>query len=207
MARARTITGSGRPRDPELERRVARAALTVFGRVGWPGFTLDAVAVEAGAGKASIYLRWPNKQAVLVDALHSYIGQVTDVDTGSLHGDLLELARQFLAFYLGDVGKAVLRLGPETRAVPELAEHFDTLWRSQVSTGREIVRRGIARGDVGPDTSATLLLDCLVGGVTNHILTTPPELEAAVAANADQYAADLVEFLLRSLSAPSPPHS
>lgn len=65
------------------------------------------------------------------------------------------------------------------------------------------MRRGIARGDVYPGTSSTLLLDCLVGGVTNHILTTPPELEAAVAANADQYAHDLVEFLLRSVATPT----
>ena len=29
----------GRPRDPELEARVQRAALQVFGEVGWRGLT------------------------------------------------------------------------------------------------------------------------------------------------------------------------
>lgn len=199
MTRSAPATSPGRPRDPELERRVAQAALTVFGEVGWRGFTIDAVAREAGVGKASIYLRWSDKQGVLLDALHSQLGHIADADTGSLRGDLVELARQMLRLYLGDLGRAALRLGHEAHAIPELAEQYDAQRRAQVTAARAMVRRGIARGDIDADTSVTLLLDCLVGGATTHVLTTPPELEAQLVANADRYAEDLVDFLLRAV--------
>lgn len=199
MTTSAPATSPGRPRDPELERRVARAALTVFGEVGWRGFTIDAVAREAGVGKASIYLRWSDKQGVLLDALHSQLGHIADADTGSLRGDLVELARQMLRLYLGDLGRAALRLGNEAHAIPELAEQYDAHRRAQVTAARAMVRRGIARGDIDADTPVTLLLDCLVGGATTHVLTTPPELEAQLVANADRYAEDLVDFLLRAV--------
>lgn len=193
-------TSQGRPRDPELERRVAQAALTVFGEVGWRGFTIDAVARAAGVGKASIYLRWDDKQSLLIDALTNRLGHVADVDTGTLRGDLVALARQMLETYLGDTGRAALRLGHEARAIPELAEHFDALRRAQTMAARAMVRRGITRGEIDPDTSVTLLLDCLVGGATNHVLSTPPELEAQLAGNVEGFAEDLVAFLLRAVT-------
>nr|WP_308251836.1 TetR/AcrR family transcriptional regulator [Pseudonocardia sp. KRD291] len=196
-----TSTPSGRPRDPDLEQRVARAALAVFGEAGWRGFTVDAVARRAGVGKASIYLRWTDKQGVLIAALESYLGRVADVDTGTLHGDLVALACQMLELYLGDAGRAAMRLGHEARAIPELAPYFDTLTRSQTGAARAMVRRGIARGDVDADTSVTLLLDCLVGGAMNHVVTTPPEFEAQLAVNVERYARELVDFLFRAVAA------
>lgn len=43
----------GRPRDPDVDRRIIEAALQVFGLSGWSGFSMEAVARTAGVGKAS----------------------------------------------------------------------------------------------------------------------------------------------------------
>lgn len=59
----------GRPRNPDLEARALRATLDVFGVKGWTGLTIDEVAARARVGKSSIYLRWPDKAALLADAL------------------------------------------------------------------------------------------------------------------------------------------
>src|SRR5579871_5264860 len=74
----------GRPRDPDVDRRIAQAALDLFGDAGWAGFAMEAVARRAGVGKASLYLRWSSKEALLVDALSLRMARVTDVDTGTL---------------------------------------------------------------------------------------------------------------------------
>jgi len=87
---------AGRPRDPDVDRRVADAAITLFGEAGWAGFSFEAVARQASVGKASIYLRWQTKEALLVQALRLRVGIIDDVDTGSLRGDLIRLARQIL---------------------------------------------------------------------------------------------------------------
>jgi len=61
--------GRGRPRDPQLERRALRATLEIFSEKGWTGLTLDEVATRAKVGKSSLYLRWPDRQALLAAAL------------------------------------------------------------------------------------------------------------------------------------------
>jgi AcrR family transcriptional regulator len=196
-----TPTAPGRPRDPEVDRRIAQAALDVFGDAGWAGFAMEAVAKRACVGKASLYLRWSNKEALLTDALTAGLPQVSDVDTGTLHGDLVELATQMLDLYAGASSRAALRLPLEVASIPGVAEHYDALRRAQVLAARAIVKRGIARGELPASTSVTLLLDTLVGGAMMHALTTPPEKRAALARDTASHARRLVDFLLHSVTA------
>jgi AcrR family transcriptional regulator len=191
---------AGRPRDPDVDRRVADAAITLFGESGWAGFSVEAVAKRASVGKASIYLRWPTKEALLVDALRLRVGVIDDVDTGSLREDLVRLARQILDLYLGDAGRAALRLGLEGDLIPGLADQLSALRTSQVRAARGIVRRGIRRGEIPEGTSITLLLDTLVGGATTHVQTTPKEMLETLRAGAARYAEQLVDFLLGAVN-------
>ncbi|WP_229074257.1 TetR/AcrR family transcriptional regulator [Actinoplanes sp. DH11] len=191
---------AGRPRDPEVDERITRAAAELFGAHGWAGFSVDAVARRAGVGKASIYLRWPNKEALLATALATRLSGVRDIDTGSVRDDLVALARQVLGAFLGADGGAVLRLTLEAASVPAGQEHLDRFRGSQAAAARAIVRRGIDRGQLGPDTSVTLLLDTISGGALNHALVTPARLRDQVAAGADRYAEELVDFVLSAVT-------
>jgi AcrR family transcriptional regulator len=192
-------TPTGRPRDPGVDRRITQAAVEVFGEAGWAGFSLEAVARRAGVGKASIYLRWQTKERLLGDALAARVANVADADTGTLRGDLVHLARQLLELHVGDTHPTVLRLGVEAASIPEVARRWADLRESQVLAARAMVRRGIRRGDVPADTSVTLLLDTLCGGVLMHVITTPTQLREQLAADVDGYANRLVDFLLRSV--------
>jgi len=191
---------AGRPRDPDVDRRVADAAITLFGETGWAGFSVEAVAKRASVGKASIYLRWPTKEALLVEALRLRVGIIDDVDTGSLREDLIRLARQILDLYLGDAGRAALRLGLEGDLIPGLTDQLSALRTSQVLAARGIVRRGIRRGEIPEGTAITLLLDTLVGGATTHVQTTPEQMREALRAGAARYAEQLVDFLLGAVN-------
>jgi len=191
----------GRPRDPDVDRKIAQAALDLFGEAGWTGFAMEAVARRAGVGKASLYLRWSSKQALLVDALSLRMARVTDVDTGTLRGDLTEFAVQMLDLYAGPASRAALRLSLEADAIPGVAEHYKEMGRSQVLAARAMVRRGIARGELATDTPVTLLLDTLAGGAMMHALTTPADHRASLTRDIRAHAERLVSFLLRAVSA------
>ncbi len=193
-------THAGRPRDPEVDRRVADAAVALFGEAGWAGFSVEAVAKRACVGKASIYLRWTTKEALLVDALRRRVGTIAEVDTGSLRGDLVKLACQMLDLYLGDAGRAALRLRLEGDLIPGLAEQLNALQTSQVLAARGIVRRGIRRGEIPEGTSITLLLDTLVGGATTHAHAAPKDLRDTLRAGTTRYAEQLVDFLLTAVN-------
>ncbi len=198
-----THVAPGRPRDPGVDRRIAQAALDLFADVGWAGFAMEAVARRAGVGKASLYLRWSTKEALLADAVTWRLARVSDVDTGTLHGDLVELATQILDIYAGDTSRVALRLGLEADAIPGVAEHYAAMRQAQARGARAIVRRGIRRGELAAGTSVTLLLDTLVGGAMMHAMSTPPDRRAGPARNVGVHAERLVDFLMRGQHPPA----
>lgn len=191
-------SAAGRPRDPTVDQRVLAAAAEVFGEDGWGKFTVDSVARRAGVGKASIYLRWPNKEALLVSAIEGRISTIADIDTGNIRDDLIQLAEQLLGSYFGESGPATIRLTMETNWVPEVAEHMAALRQSRVLSGRAIARRGIARGELPKGTSVTLLLDTICGACLNQALVATDHLRAKMEAKLPEYAAELVDFVLAS---------
>ena len=190
----------GRPRDPDVDRKIAQAALDLFGEAGWAGFAMDTVARRAGVGKASLYLRWSSKEALLTDAVRLRMSRVTDADTGTLRGDLTEFAVQMLDLYAGPSSRAALRLALEGDAIPGVAEHHQGIRRSHVLAARAIVRRGIDRGELSPDTPVTMLLDTVAGGAMMHALSTPPDRKASLNRDIRAHAEQLVSFLLRAVS-------
>ena len=194
----------GRPRDPDLDRRIAQAALDVFGDAGWAGFAMETVARRAGVGKASLYLRWSGKEALLTDAVTLRFPPVGDADTGTLRGDLTELAVQMLDLYAGRSSRAALRLTLEAELIPGVAEYYAGVRLSAVLAARAMVRRAVERGELTPDVEETLLLDTLTGGAMMHALTTPPERRADLARHSRAHAERLVGFLLRAVSGPPP---
>jgi AcrR family transcriptional regulator len=187
-----------------VDRRIAQAALDLFAESGWAGFAMETVARRAGVGKASLYLRWSSKEAMLADAVTLRLARVADVDTGTLRGDLVELATQMLDVYAGETGRAALRLGLEAAAIPGVAEHYEDMRQARVLAARAIVRRGIDRGELAADTPVTVLLDTLAGGAMMHAMATPPELRGELAARTADYAAQLVSFLMQAVIPPGP---
>ncbi|GAA1615397.1 TetR/AcrR family transcriptional regulator [Actinoplanes couchii] len=198
-----TGTTGGRPRDPEVDRRIARAALDVFGDTGWAGFAMETVARRAGISKPTLYLRWSNKEALLTEALTTNLATISAVDTGTLRGDLVEVAAQMLNLYTGEAGRAALRLSLEANSVPGVADRYRQLRRSQVNAARDIVRRGIARGELSPETSVPLLLETLLGGAMMHALNLPPGRAPQARAQARR----MVDFLLNAVAAPARPRA
>lgn len=194
-----TSGGAGRPRDPLLVERVQRAACNLYGRVGWSGFSIDAVAREAKVGKSSIYLRWPDHTTLLLETLESRIDLPFDTDTGTLRGDLLVLSRSILSILFGEYGDVVIRLSAEARAVRELAPRWEAFTAANATAIRAIAQRGIDRGELPRDAPVTTLLDALFGGLLMHLLATPPSRVKRLAADADSYAEGLVDVILAAV--------
>jgi AcrR family transcriptional regulator len=82
--------------SPATDRAVREATLALLNDVGYAGLRVQDVAARAGVGKAALYRRWPSKAAL---ALHHVIGDLRPReyrDTGSLRGDLREVAADFV---------------------------------------------------------------------------------------------------------------
>ncbi|HKC23858.1 MAG TPA: TetR/AcrR family transcriptional regulator [Thermoanaerobaculia bacterium] len=90
---------AGRPQDSGRTREILRSAVELLAEVGYDRLTMDAVAERAGAGKATLYRRWPSKSRLVVDAVADFtpFPEGDDVDSGSLADDL----RHALGLYMG----------------------------------------------------------------------------------------------------------
>ncbi|GAA2688953.1 MULTISPECIES: TetR/AcrR family transcriptional regulator [Nonomuraea] len=59
----------GRPRDPEADEQIMRAALELFVERGVEGANVEQIAKRAGVAKVTIYRRWSSKEELLIQAI------------------------------------------------------------------------------------------------------------------------------------------
>jgi AcrR family transcriptional regulator len=188
----------GRPRTPGAERRILDAALEEYGERGWAGFTMDAVARRAGVGKSTVYLRWQDKDSLLIDAVDARTGGIEDVDTGSFHGDLVALSANLFRHYLDPAGWATLRLAVDAAASPSALGTFSARVADQHTAAvLRIVARAVERGETTPDLDVASLVFSLYGAVTMQTLTLAGRDRQLPDAEIHQRVTDLVTFLLR----------
>ena len=151
----------GRPRDPSRDGVIRAAILRLLADVGYGSLTMDAVAAQAGVGKATIYRRWRTKEDLVVDTiaeLHHLEG--APPDTGSLESDLRALLHSLVAVVTGPLGAATLSLLSTVPHQPALAEAFRAgpigAWRAAFDeVWARAEKRGEVRGDAGALTAET----------------------------------------------------
>ena len=149
----------GRPRDPSRDGVIRAAILRLLAEVGYGALTMDAVAAEAGVGKATIYRRWRTKHDLVVDTL-SDINRAIAVppDTGSVESDIRALMDLIATTVQSPAGAAIRSLLPAMQYQPALVDAFRNgplaVWRSAFSA---MWARAEARGEVraGMDKSVT----------------------------------------------------
>lgn len=208
---AKGQAGRGRPADPDIERRVIAAALSVYGEVGWAGFTLDRVARRAPVGKAALYRRWPTKEDLLLAALeHLAEPPEEDADPTDLRGCLIKMAEQVIDMFVGPKALVLPRVLIEASQYPA---HFDemvqNIVRARFGRARIIIQAAIDRGELPALTPPELIIDAIMGRVISLIVLTPGAQRATVNARRDFYAASITDFVLQAVtrSAPRTPAS
>jgi len=183
-----------------FEERVFDAAIAVYAEEGWRGFNFDAVSRRSGVGKAGIYRRWKTRGDLLRETLEARWYRVDTIDTGSLRGDLTALAHQNLRMRTARYNAAALQIDVDTYRSAEVRGFTQAYTEAAVRQARAIIRRAIERGELPANANASLILDVLIGAVTNHVMTTPPKLWKTMLAKLDDWVDTLVSFILRGVS-------
>src|SRR4051794_26351986 len=168
-------TRGGRPRDPSRDGVIRAAILRLLAEVGYGALTMDAVASEAGGGKATIYRRWRTKQDLVVDTI-SDLNQFVAAppDTGSIEGDLRAMMHLVAEATHSPAGAAIRSLLPAMQYQPSLVEAFRqgplSEWRRAYgemwarAEARGEVRPGLAQAGTAEGTSALIVQRGLLPG-------------------------------------------
>lgn len=166
----------GRPRDPSCDAKIIQATLALLADDGYDGVTMEAVAARAGVGKATLYRRYPGKEALVVDALATLSDTVPRGAGGGLRDDLIALVASTVRTTNSPAGRLLPRLVSAAVDNPGLLERY----REQVITPRrrrfaEVLLAGIRSGELRADLDVEQTIDLLVGPVLYRSLLRPQE--------------------------------
>jgi AcrR family transcriptional regulator len=171
---------TSRPRvEGDREDEILDATVRLIMEVGYDRLTMDAVAREARASKATLYRRWETKPSLVVEALvrAKNSPHVEDHDTGSLRTDLI-------ATFCGNQGMSQAGTGVLGSVItamttdPEFAERFrEQFIRPKIEVTRAIYRRAQERGEISADLDLEVIGPALAGIVLHRtfILGVPPD--------------------------------
>jgi len=135
----------GRPRSQSAKQAVLDAAALRLCEVGFAGLSVGSIAERAGVSKATIYRWWPNKGALVVEAVGALArGAVPEPDTGSLDGDVRAALDDLLAFMASPLGGVVEALAAASQRNPELLQALEDRF---LAGRREMVSKVLARAE------------------------------------------------------------
>ena len=179
----------GRPRSEECRDAVLKAAMELVQEDDLRRVSVDRISARSGVSKATIYRRWPNKTAVLVDAfLHQMTVDAPVADTGSAAEDFRLTLRGIVRFHSSPIGAIYAQLVGEAHFNPTERERIRThLMAVRRAAMREIWDRGVARGELDPTIDVEVALGLMFGPppmyrrAVAHAALTPAYADAIVA--------------------------
>src|SRR4029079_12166865 len=158
----------GRPRRAAIDAAIVRAAVDLMTEVGVQGTTLSAVAERAGVARATVYLRWPSRSALIGAAARAAVGGAVR----PLTEDIEENIRVGAAFVqrvfelpatpvvLPEIIRSVLANPPEIR--------FDAVAPRRKAFAR-IYADGAATAGLDPTIDPHLPFDIMLGTAIAHV--------------------------------------
>jgi AcrR family transcriptional regulator len=162
----------GPRRNPASADAILDAAEAILSEAGYAGFTVEAVARRAGAGKPTIYRWWSTKAALLLDVYGRCKRELPDPDTGSLEGDFTCLIDSLWRFWRETSAGNVLRsLIAEAQSDPVSFEVLGKYLEERRFHIATFVTRAKQRGEIPSDSDEQLIADIFGNFVRGRLLS------------------------------------
>ncbi|MCB5907169.1 TetR/AcrR family transcriptional regulator [Streptomyces pinistramenti] len=163
----------GRPRSAAADHAIIEAVLRLIEEgAGIGELSMERIAREAGVGKATVYRRWPGKDALLLGVIRSLEEEAPAPGGGTVRDELVRILDSLRSRGLAKRHSAVLRtVLTHVRAQPEVwREYHETVVRARREALCAVLRRGIAGGDIRADRDVDVLADLFVGPMLSRAL-------------------------------------
>lgn len=147
----------GRRRDDTKDDAILQAVRELLTERGYDAMTMDAVAERAGAGKSTVYRRWPSKVQLTVDSLLCVKQPTIDElpDEGSLRADLLGIATISHRLKNDELMSGLLSAIRENEEVASV--FHEQFVAGRVRLMRAVLERARLRGETSPDADLDML--------------------------------------------------
>ncbi len=152
------------PRQPNSSpEEILAIAVDLIAQHDISGMTVDKVAERSGVSKATIYRRWPNREALIFEAITFMHHPGGDPDTGDLREDLAILLKELVAFLnRPNGGKVFAAFMNASMRNPALAKLQQTISKGARAGYEKVIARAIKRGDLPEDVNVRLMVEILI---------------------------------------------
>jgi AcrR family transcriptional regulator len=166
----------GRPRSDQAEEAILDAVFSLFSDgATYDALSMEMIAAAAKVGKATIYRRWPNKEALVLDAVCRRLHAEKEiwVPGESVREDLVFLLEK-MRKHLQDEssGPAYNVLNQVSIGNPNLYRRYhEVVIEPRREVYRQVLRRGVANGELREDLDierAMIILTATMLTVTRH---------------------------------------
>ena len=173
-------------RGPKVRAAVLSATILELAETGYADLTMDAVAKRAGVHKTTVYRRWPDRDALIADALAEHVAADVPIpDTGTVEGDLRALALALVRWLTSPVGYAVSgTMVSGAGGVPGVDVLKQRFFADRYELGRVVVARAVERGELPGGTDPVEVLRTLIAPIYLRRFVTAEPLDEAAAESA-----------------------
>jgi AcrR family transcriptional regulator len=169
----------GRPRSEQSRHAILRSTLKLLKQQGgFSTLSIEAIAADANASKATVYRWWPDKAALVADAFaESADRELQFPDTGSLLADMRLQMRRLIRIFRSPRGKIVAALLAGGQSDPQLLNAFRErfMWPRRRQAYKTL-QRGVDRGELPRGSKFDLILDSLYGAIYFRFLIQHDDL-------------------------------
>ncbi|WP_431969823.1 TetR/AcrR family transcriptional regulator [Nocardia sp. bgisy134] len=167
-------------RSARVREAVLAATLDQVAEHGIEGLTIGDVAARAGVAETTIYRRWGTRTALIAEAVTELaaVGNPAP-DTGTLRGDLQQLAEQ-ISHLISRPG--IARLLGTTIALstdPDVAAARHSFWNERFERTAHVIRRAVDRGELPDDADPREFLETLSAPLYFRLLVGDSPLDGA----------------------------
>lgn len=158
----------GRPRDPQVDAAILAASLDVLADRGFARFTMEEVATKAGVGKASIYRRFPDKDALIVHTLDHINDDLPPIPEEGAVRDRLSIMMERVrrGFPNSHAGRIMRHVMGESSESPHLvAEFYRRVIAPRHDRIRSVLAEGKAADEFDSDIDVEVAIAALIGSM------------------------------------------
>ncbi|MFI5932138.1 TetR/AcrR family transcriptional regulator [Actinoplanes sp. NPDC051494] len=168
----------GRKRDPQARQSALTAAEDLVNELGFHKVTMERIAERSGVAKMTLYRWWPNKAAIITDALRDGLAPAGIADTGTVAGDANTQLAALTELLTRHGGPSVVAAAMSSQGEAGRAELRDLLqpWSASLVT---IIDRAVTRGELPTGFPVTLTVQAWMGYVVYRIVFLQEEIPAA----------------------------
>jgi len=162
----------GRPRSERARQAILAAAGDLMLSGGLGAATMEAIAARAGVGKATIYKWWPSRGAVALDGFLDKVAGTLAIPENLTTPEALTWQLDALVTLFRDTtaGPLMRALVAAAQSDPDIARSLRERWLApRRAVSMEILRSGVARGELRPGLDYEAVLDALFAPVYQRL--------------------------------------